>query len=121
MSAPLCFLYCNLITFSVFISKKYSFKTRLREYFAKTKAVIDLYIINKKPKYLGEKTSYTSGLVAVFISLLMITYIIDIYFGNHHNIGMKINWWIHAVLILGFLVLIPRSKHLATFITCINV
>ena len=35
--------------------KKYSFKTRVREYFAKTKAVIDLYIINKKPKYLGKK------------------------------------------------------------------
>ena len=34
---------------------KYSLKTRVREYFAKTKAVIDLYIINKKPKFLGKK------------------------------------------------------------------
>ncbi|PCJ25048.1 MAG: protein SanA [Flavobacteriales bacterium] len=33
----------------------YSTKTRIREYFAKTKAVIDLYIINKKPKFLGKK------------------------------------------------------------------
>ncbi len=35
--------------------EKYSVKTHFREYFAKTKAVIDLYIINKKPKFLGEK------------------------------------------------------------------
>jgi len=35
--------------------QKYSVKTRIREYFAKTKAVIDLYIINKKPKFLGKK------------------------------------------------------------------
>mgnify|MGYP003324080496 CR=1 FL=1 len=30
-----------------------------------------------KPKYLGDKTSYTSGFVALFISVLMITYIIE--------------------------------------------
>ena len=35
--------------------KKYSLKTDVREYFAKTKAVIDLYIINKKPKFLGKR------------------------------------------------------------------
>lgn len=35
--------------------EKYSLKTHIREYFAKTKAVIDLYIINKKPKFLGKK------------------------------------------------------------------
>jgi SanA protein len=35
--------------------ENYSFKTHLREYFAKTKAVIDLYIIDKKPKFLGKK------------------------------------------------------------------
>ncbi len=35
--------------------EKYSLKTRVREYFAKTKAVIDLYIIHKKPKFLGKK------------------------------------------------------------------
>lgn len=35
--------------------EKYSFKTRFREYFAKVKAVIDLYIIHKEPKFLGKK------------------------------------------------------------------
>ena len=35
--------------------ERYSLSTHFREYFAKTKAVIDLYIIHKEPKFLGEK------------------------------------------------------------------
>ena len=35
--------------------EKYAFKTQLREYLAKTLAVIDVYILNTKPKFLGEK------------------------------------------------------------------
>ena len=33
----------------------YALKTHLREYFAKTLAVINLYVINTKPKFLGKK------------------------------------------------------------------
>jgi SanA protein len=32
-----------------------TFKVRLREYFARTKAVLDLYIFNTAPRYMGEK------------------------------------------------------------------
>jgi len=76
-----------------------------------------------KPKYLGDKISYTSGLVALFISTLMITYMIDFIYTGHHStsIAMKINWWIHAILILGFLILIPRSKHLHLVLSPINI
>lgn len=35
--------------------EKYSFKTNVREYFARTKAIIDLYFLNTQPKFLGEK------------------------------------------------------------------
>ena len=35
--------------------QKYSTRTKIREIFAKTKAVIDLYLINKKPKFLGKR------------------------------------------------------------------
>ena len=54
--------------------------------------------------------SMTSGLVTIFIVLLMVSYI----FGE---IALpldfaKINWWLHSLIILAFLVLIPRSKHL---------
>ncbi len=37
------------------VPSQYSLKTRVREYFAKFKAVIDLYIIHKQPKFLGEE------------------------------------------------------------------
>ena len=50
------------------------------------------------------------ALVAIFIALLMITYLIgEIHLS--HTIW-KVNWWIHSFLILAFLFLIPRSKHL---------
>jgi len=62
-----------------------------------------------RPKVLGN-ISITSGVVAIFIILLMVTYLIgelDI-----SAFTWKINWWVHSVLILAFLFLIPRSKHL---------
>ena len=78
-----------------------------------------------KPKFLGEKISYTSALVTMFISTLMITYMLDSYWiiKNSHPeiIIFKINWWIHAILILGFLFLIPRSKHLHLVLSPINI
>lgn len=35
--------------------ERYSFKTNIREYFARTMAIIDLYILHTQPKFLGEK------------------------------------------------------------------
>ena len=78
-----------------------------------------------KPKFLGEKTSYTSGVVAIFISILMITYMLDVYWvisqSHPSMMTFKINWWIHATLILAFLFLIPRSKHLHLVLSPINI
>lgn len=34
---------------------EFSFKVRVREYFARTKAVLDLYILKTAPRFLGEK------------------------------------------------------------------
>jgi Fe-S oxidoreductase len=71
-----------------------------------------------RPKALG-KISPTSGLVAVFIVVLMVTYI-------YGETGLspfvwKINWWIHSILILAFLFLIPRSKHLHLVLAPFNI
>ncbi|MBT6982242.1 MAG: 4Fe-4S dicluster domain-containing protein [Candidatus Marinimicrobia bacterium] len=71
-----------------------------------------------RPKALG-KISPTSGLVAVFIVVLMGTYI-------YGETGLspfvwKINWWIHSILILAFLFLIPRSKHLHLVLAPFNI
>jgi SanA protein len=36
------------------VSAAFGFKTQLREYLARVKAVLDVYILNKEPKFLGE-------------------------------------------------------------------
>src|SRR5690606_9533870 len=35
--------------------EKYAFKTQLRDYLPKTLAVIDVYLLNRQPKFLGKK------------------------------------------------------------------
>ena len=62
-----------------------------------------------KPKALG-KTSPSSGVVAFFIVALMATYLIGEM--NISPLFWKVNWWVHSIIILAFLFLIPRSKHL---------
>ena len=37
------------------VPAKYSLRTQLREYFARLKAVLDLYILKTDPKFLGEE------------------------------------------------------------------
>jgi Fe-S oxidoreductase len=56
--------------------------------------------------------SYSSGVVALMIFLLMVTYLFT-QTGWHDADAQlaKINWWAHALLILGFPSLILRSKH----------
>ena len=71
-----------------------------------------------RPKPLG-KISPTSGLVALFISLLMITYLLGE--TNIDPIMWRINWWIHSLIILAFLFLIPRSKHLHLVLAPFNI
>jgi Fe-S oxidoreductase len=73
----------------------------------------------EKPKVLGDHLSITSGIVAVYINVLMITYLIDFFVLDEGSAlfsagstASTVNWWIHALVILAFLALIPRSKHL---------
>ena len=48
----------NAVAFSAKdVPNQYSFKTRMREYVAKFKAVLDLYVLHTKPKFLGERVS----------------------------------------------------------------
>lgn len=37
------------------VNKNYSFKTRFREYFARVKCVLDIYVLYTSPKFLGDK------------------------------------------------------------------
>jgi len=62
--------------------------------------------------------SIESGLIAVFILLLMLTYI-DIY--STGLIHAKIDWWLHVVIILVFPIVILNSKHLHLILAPVNV
>jgi len=73
----------------------------------------------EKPAVLGKHLSITSGVVALFINLLMITYLLDYFLLEEGtalfaqgSMASTINWWLHAEVILAFMVLIPLSKHL---------
>ncbi len=65
-----------------------------------------------RPEALGERLSAGSGFVALFIVVLMVTYLLGLGTFEHGTLAYEINWWIHTLTILAFAVLIPQSKHL---------
>lgn len=65
-----------------------------------------------RPPALGA-VKVESGVVAIFIEILMVTYLLDLYvFKDATTTIAQVNWWVHILTILAFLALIPRSKHL---------
>jgi Fe-S oxidoreductase len=64
-----------------------------------------------RPKWLGEKLSYGSGVVAGLIFLLMATYLAGFFTPRGSTAALAL-WWVHALTILVFLPLIPHTKHL---------
>jgi len=63
-----------------------------------------------RPVWLG-KISPESGVIAVLIFLLMVTYLAAFRFAEDTVAG-RINWWAHTLTLLLFLPLIPQTKHL---------
>lgn len=59
-----------------------------------------------RPRWLGE-VSPESGLIAGLILILMVTYLLSFPYPEN-----RWNWWAHALALLVFLPLIPRTKHL---------
>lgn len=59
-------------------------------------------------RYSPDPKSWTSAVVAVFILLLMVTYLNTL---RAEPIFERANWWLHSALILVFPHLILRSKH----------
>ncbi len=60
------------------------------------------------PRISPDPKSYSSGVVALMILVLMLTYLYGI---TPEPRFEKANWWLHALLILAFPPLILRSKH----------
>ena len=63
-----------------------------------------------RPKWLGE-VSWGSGLVALLIFVLMITYLAA-FFVHGDGAAARALWWAHTFTLLAFLPLIPHTKHL---------
>lgn len=77
-----------------------------------------------QPRALGDHVSKESILIGFFIATLMVTYLLEFFhFSRLADPGVagRANWWIHMVIILCFLGLIPNSKHLHLLISPITV
>jgi Fe-S oxidoreductase len=64
-----------------------------------------------RPRWLGEKLSWQSGLIAFLIFTLMATYLAA-FFVTDTGPAARTLWWIHTLTLLAFLPLIPHTKHL---------
>jgi Fe-S oxidoreductase len=64
-----------------------------------------------RPKWLGEKLSWESGVIALLIFILMATYLAS-FFTTDATVAARTLWWLHTFALLTFLPLIPHTKHL---------
>ncbi len=63
-----------------------------------------------RPRWLGE-VSWGSGVVALLIFLLMVTYLAA-FFVPESSAAARVLWWAHTITLLAFLPVIPHTKHL---------
>jgi Fe-S oxidoreductase len=63
-----------------------------------------------RPKWLGT-VSPESGIIALFIFILMVTYLAGLTM-DESSTAARVNWWLHTLTLLAFLPLIPHTKHL---------
>jgi Fe-S oxidoreductase len=73
-----------------------------------------------RPVGLGTTVSVESLVIAGFIATLMITFLLS-WRLDEASVAGRVNWWVHALVILAFLALIPASKHLHLVLSPITV
>jgi Fe-S oxidoreductase len=64
-----------------------------------------------RPPALGATVSMASIVIALFIATLMVTFLLSFAL-ERSTLAGHVNWWLHTLVILAFLALIPASKHL---------
>jgi Fe-S oxidoreductase len=64
-----------------------------------------------RPRWLGTKISYESGVIAALIFILMVSYLAAFAI-SYSSPALRALWWIHTLSILIFLPIIPHTKHL---------
>ena len=73
-----------------------------------------------RPVGLGSKVSVESIVIGLFIATLMVTFLLTFRFDEATGPG-HVNWWVHMLVILAFLALIPASKHFHLVVSPITV
>jgi Fe-S oxidoreductase len=73
-----------------------------------------------RPVALGPKVSVESIVIALFIATLMVTFLLTLRL-DEGSLAGRVNWWVHAIVILAFMALIPASKHLHLVLSPITV
>jgi Fe-S oxidoreductase len=73
-----------------------------------------------RPVWLGPKVSIESGLIALLIFLLMLTYLLT-FVTPEGGSAERANWWAHTLTLLIFLPLIPHTKHLHLVLSPVTV
>jgi Fe-S oxidoreductase len=72
-----------------------------------------------RPKWL-EPLSPESGVIAVLIFLLMVTYM-PMWWWPETTLAGRVLWWLHTLTLLAFLPLIPHTKHLHLMLSPVTV
>jgi Fe-S oxidoreductase len=73
-----------------------------------------------RPVGLGTTVSAESIVIGLLIAALMVTFLLTYRLPEESTAG-RVNWWVHAVVILAFLALIPASKHFHLLLSPITV
>jgi hypothetical protein len=63
-----------------------------------------------RPAGLGDHVSLESVVIGLFIATLMVTFLLG-WRLDEASLAGRVNWWLHSVVVLAFLALIPASKH----------
>ena len=73
-----------------------------------------------RPVGLGSKVSLESIVIGLFIAALMVTFLLTFQL-DEGTVPGHANWWVHMLVILAFLALIPASKHFHLVLSPITV
>src|SRR6476646_1497179 len=73
-----------------------------------------------RPIGLGTTVSVESIVIGLFITTLMVTFLLT-WRLDESSTAAAVNWWVHALVILTFLALIPASKHFHLVLSPITV
>jgi Fe-S oxidoreductase len=73
-----------------------------------------------RPIALGDHVSFESIVIALFIATLMATFLLTFRLDEGTAVE-RANWWVHMLVILAFMALIPASKHFHLVLSPITV